>query len=93
MKSYLLFTGIDYYPGRGVEDYLGDFDTEGEAREQTKLPRYYEWDDMLEYPSFNEWYQIVNSVDMKIVSSGRCCTFCGSTDPSSRSDETVWIEL
>ncbi len=27
------------------------------------------------------------------VIDGYCCTFCGSTNPSSRNDETVWIEL
>lgn len=31
MKSFLLFSGADYYPEGGFHDFLGDFDTEEEA--------------------------------------------------------------
>jgi hypothetical protein len=31
MKNYLLFHGAIYYPGRGMDDFVGDYDTIVEA--------------------------------------------------------------
>ncbi len=32
MKRFLVFSGYDYYPCGGWDDFLGDFDSIGEAR-------------------------------------------------------------
>lgn len=32
MKRYLLFGGADYYPGGGMNDFMGDYDTIEEAQ-------------------------------------------------------------
>jgi len=31
MKKYLAFYGAVYYPGKGMDDFIGDFDTFEEA--------------------------------------------------------------
>ncbi len=33
MKRYLAFYGAVYYPGGGMDDFIGDFDTKEEAIE------------------------------------------------------------
>lgn len=36
MKRYLAFGGDQYYPGGGWDDFVGDFDSKGEAIEAAK---------------------------------------------------------
>ena len=60
MKKYLLFYGLHYYPGGGMSDYYGDFDTIEEIDEfltQEKLKNTYSWD----------WFDIIEHSTMKLV--------------------------
>ena len=43
MKRYFLFAGDHYYPGGGMEDFEGDFDTFGEAKAKGEKPDYDWW--------------------------------------------------
>ena len=36
MKRYLVFFGSTYYPNKGMDDFIGDFDTNEEAVEAIK---------------------------------------------------------
>ncbi len=36
MKRFLLFAFNDYYPGGGMEDFMGDFDTMEECQKESK---------------------------------------------------------
>lgn len=49
MKRYLLFSGDNYYPGGGWEDFRGDFDTV-EAAKAAKLDQH----------KHDDWYHIVD---------------------------------
>lgn len=59
MKAYLMFSGLDYYPGGGIADYDGDFDSIDEAVKHFEDMRH-------------DWYQIVQSNDMSIVCEFPC---------------------
>ncbi len=50
MKRYLLFGGDSYYPGGGWDDFINDFDTIVEAREEAKQKLHK-----------NQWWQIIDT--------------------------------
>lgn len=64
MKRYLAFKGDVYYPGRGMSDFVGDFDTEEEAidavvpdaDDEFCLIWVHVWDSELRAPVFQEQY-------------------------------------
>ncbi len=77
MKPYLLFAGANYYPGGGISDYQGDFDSFDEAHnamclnnEIYKANRLYK-NDKGDYIQYWDWWQIVQSSDMTIVEEGK----------------------
>lgn len=58
MKAYLLFSGYNYYPGGGIDDYIGDFDSVDDAISH------------FETECYGDWYQVVQSNDMSEVDRG-----------------------
>lgn len=75
MKAYILFGGKTMYPNGGIHDYRGHFDSVDAAiaavEKNNKQNRDY-WDDVegVDYVSCWEWWHIVQSSDMSIVTSG-----------------------
>lgn len=57
MKRYLLFSGDDYYPCGGWDDFEGDFDTLEESLKLTKKHS-------------DDWCHVVDTVTMKIIKIG-----------------------
>jgi hypothetical protein len=57
MKKYIVFAGDIYYPSRGVNDLRGTFESMQEAMDYLLRSHY-------------EWYQIVDTKTLKIVSQG-----------------------
>lgn len=70
MKSYLLFAGDNYYPGGGINDYQGDFDSFDEAKKFFESGYYPSWDAEKECHRNWDWFQIVQSSDMSTVENG-----------------------
>jgi len=60
MKQFLLFTGYIYYPGGGMEDFDGDFDSLDEAL--TELKRIKE-----EHDPSTDWWHIYDGMLKTIV--------------------------
>ena len=52
--NFLLFSGSNYYPGGGWDDFKGAFPTFEAAREQVKLDCY-------------EWAHVVNLSESRII--------------------------
>lgn len=64
MKQYFAFYGDCYYPSGGMDDFIGDFDTEEEALQAIKK----EYAKIITYDSF--WSQIWDTVNnIEIYSS------------------------
>jgi hypothetical protein len=63
MKRYLAFYGHDYYPGGGMNDFVGHYDTKEEAIEDIdrthKDYRNNSWD--------HRWCHVYDTVDMEYV--------------------------
>jgi len=57
MKRYLLFTGDTFYPGGGMQDFRGDFNTIDEARDFSASDKVSAWD----------WYEIYDTHERKDV--------------------------
>jgi hypothetical protein len=65
MKPYLLWAGDNYYPGAGLSDYVGDFDTLEEAEAYGR--RTYETG-LANYPQrVYDWYEVVEHATMTRV--------------------------
>lgn len=56
LKQYLLFSGQQYYPGGGMSDFIGSFDTIELAKKEIWENRY-----------FDDWFQIFDSESMTII--------------------------
>lgn len=65
----MLFAGNHYYPGGGLSDYRGDFDSINDAADHFNAGGFADWDTDKLYPMRWDWYQIVLSVDMSLVTS------------------------
>ena len=50
MKTYLLFAGNHYYPGGGLSDYRGDFDSINDAADHFNAGGFADWDTDKLYP-------------------------------------------
>jgi glyoxylase-like metal-dependent hydrolase (beta-lactamase superfamily II) len=55
MKRYLLFTGDTFYPGGGMKDFRGDFNTIDEAFDFSASDKVGAWD----------WYEIYDTHERK----------------------------
>jgi hypothetical protein len=55
MKRYMLFSGNQYYPAGGMDDFRGSFDTIDEAKSYIK------------YDLVNDWYQLYDIIECKLV--------------------------
>ena len=55
MKRYMLFSGYNYYPSGGMNDFCGSFDTIEACEVKIRLM------------SFNDWYHVYDNVEFKIV--------------------------
>ena len=53
MKRFALFAGLNYYPGGGMSDFVGCFETEDAAREHYCNDQ-----------SASDWYEIVDLVEV-----------------------------
>lgn len=62
MKRYLLFTGYNYYPSGGIEDLQAQSDNIEELKITAKQNK---------TVKRHDWYQIVDSQHLGIVSSGQ----------------------
>lgn len=60
MKRYLLFSGSDYYPLPGWQDFIDDFTKLDEAIERGKEEKRGDFEDYL-------WYQVVDTKHKRIV--------------------------
>lgn len=70
MKAYLLFAGNEYYAAGGVNDYQGDFDSVDDAIDHFNGGGgFADWDTEKLYGQEWDWYQIVLSADMSVVTS------------------------
>lgn len=61
MKRYLAFSGEQYYPSGGMEDFKRDFDTEEEAMVY-----------VLAREAINDWMHVYDSVERKIIWKTGC---------------------
>lgn len=57
MKRYFLFTGDTYYPGGGMKDFRGSFDTAAEAKAFSFSDKVDSWD----------WIEIYDSQEQMLV--------------------------
>lgn len=66
MKRYLLLAGQFYYPNR-MDDFVNTFDTFEEAEEVGKILI----SDLIHFLYREEWYQIFDLVEKKIVKDSK----------------------
>jgi hypothetical protein len=67
MKAYLLFAGNNFHANGGINDYQGDFDSLDEAVEFFEAGYYHEWDIDRKSKCEWDWWHIVLSSDMSLV--------------------------
>jgi len=60
MNRYLLFSGDDYYPSGGWQDFRGDFETIEKAKEHF----------LVDKDGNRDWMHVVDSTDGRIVFRG-----------------------
>ena len=54
MKRYMLFSGYNYYPSGGMNDFCGSFNTIEECEVKIKM-------------SCNDWFHVYDIVECKMV--------------------------
>lgn len=70
MKTYLLFAGDNHYPDGGISDYRGDFNSVDDAIDYFQSGEIRWLGDPAQYTVKWDWYQIVQSNDMTLVTNG-----------------------
>lgn len=62
VKRYLLFMGVEFYPGFGWEDFVGAYDTIDEARKARAETR--------KADGFTQWWHIVDIETLAMIEQG-----------------------